>query len=85
MKTKFTSIAFVLSLFLLSCGSSNDNSNWSQAEKDAFKDNCMLGANESYCDCMLGVVMTKYATPIEAEAVMDMSVSEIMELAMPCL
>ena len=105
MKTKFTSIAFVLSLFLISCGSSNDdsnstsnsrwteeekgssndNSNWSQAEKDAFKDNCMLGANESYCDCMLGVVMTKYATPIEAAAVMDMSVSEIMELAMPCL
>ena len=120
MKTKFTSIAFVLSLFLLSCGSSNDDSNsisnsrwteeekgssndysnstsnsrWTEEEKAIFLGPCKLNAEmnvssyeaENYCNCVLDVIMNKYATAAEADAAMlKMTFEDIMQLTEPCL
>ena len=100
MKTKFTSVAFVFSLFLLSCGSSNDNSNsisnsrWTEEEKAIFLEPCILNAEmnassyeaENYCNCVLDVIMNKYATSAEADAAMlKMTFEDIMQLTEPCL
>jgi hypothetical protein len=99
MKTKFTSIAFVLSLFLLSCGSSSDNpdsssnSKWTEEEKANFLRPCILNAEmnasrsaaENYCNCALNVLMNKYATAAEADAAyLKMTPEDLMQLTASC-
>jgi hypothetical protein len=93
MKTKFTSIAFVLSLFLLSCGSSSSKYKWTEEEKANFLKPCIFNAEvnasrsaaENYCNCTLNVLMNKYATAAEADAAyLLMTPEDLMQLTAPC-
>ena len=85
-------ITFLLSVTFISCN--NSESGFSQEFKDNFMRECVKNATvnfsnneaERYCNCVLGVVMTKYGSGSEAdEKMLDMSMNDMMELVKPCL
>ncbi|MAE15702.1 MAG: hypothetical protein CL821_08965 [Crocinitomicaceae bacterium] len=65
-------ISFLLSIIFISCN--NTNNEFSNVFKDNFKRECIKNAKvnlstskaESYCNCVLGIVMTKYGSESEA-------------------
>tara|TARA_B100000902_G_C26564238_1_gene553362 strand:- start:182 stop:454 length:273 start_codon:yes stop_codon:yes gene_type:complete len=84
-------ITFLLSVTFISCN--NSKSGFSQEFKDNFTRECVKNAKvnlsnseaERYCNCVLGVVMTKYGSDSEAdEKMLDMSMNDVMELVKPC-
>jgi hypothetical protein len=84
-------ISFLLSIIFISCN--NTNNEFSNVFKDNFKRECIKNAKvnlstskaESYCNCVLGVVMTKYGSESEAnKKMLNMSMNDLMELVEPC-
>ena len=84
-------IIFLLSVTFISCN--NSESEFSQEFKDNFTRECVKNAKvnlstsqaESYCNCVLGIVMTKYGSDSEAdEKMLDMSMNDMMDLIKPC-
>ena len=82
-------LLILLSITFISC----NNAGFSQEFKDNFTRECVKNAKvnlstsqaESYCNCVLGIVMTKYGTDSEADKKMlNMSMNDIMELVEPC-
>ena len=88
MNIKTICVIFLFSINLISC----DNAGFSQEFKDNFKTNCVRQASvnlssqaKPYCDCVLGVVMTKYDSGSEADRKMlNMSMNDMKELVEPC-
>ena len=88
---KIILITFLLSVTFISCN--NSESGFSQEFKDNFTRECVKNAKVNYsnseakrfCNCMLGVVMTKYGSDSEAdEKILEMSMNDLLELTMPC-
>ena len=86
---KSIGMIFLLSISFISC----NNTGFSQEFKDNFTRECVKNAKvnlstskaESYCNCVLGIVMTKYGSDSEADKEMlNMSMNNIMELVEPC-
>ena len=84
-------ISFLLSIIFISCN--NTNNEFSNVFKDNFKRECIKNAKvnlstskaESYCNCVLGVVMTKYGSESEAnKKMLNMSMKDLTELVEPC-
>ncbi|MDA8670285.1 hypothetical protein N9L60_04955 [Flavobacteriales bacterium] len=84
-------ISFLLSIIFISCN--NTNNEFSNVFKDNFKRECIKNAKvnlstskaESYCNCVLGVVMTKYGSESEAnKKMLNMSMNDLTELVEPC-
>ena len=84
-------ISFLLSIIFISCN--NTNNEFSNVFKDNFKRECIKKAKvnlstskaESYCNCVLGVVMTKYGSESEAnKKMLNMSMNDLTELVEPC-
>ena len=82
-------LLILLSITFISC----NNTGFSEEFKDNFKRACIKNANVnlsnsqalSYCNCVLGIVMTKYSSDSEADKKMiNMSMNDIMELVEPC-
>ena len=80
-------------LFLLVCFyscSSKTKTNWTKAEQDAFRENCVVNSKENlgevrsrnYCDCMLRKVETKYPDASEAGKITR---DETMAMAKDCM
>jgi hypothetical protein len=89
MNIKTICVTFLFSINLISC----DNAGFSQQFKVNFKRNCVKQASvnilpsqaKQYCDCVLGVVMTKYDSDSEADRKMlNMSINDMTELVEPC-
>jgi hypothetical protein len=85
-------ISFLLSIIFISCN--NTNNEFSNVFKDNFKRECIKNAKvnlstskaESYCNCVLGVVMTKYGSESEAnKKMLNMSMNDLTELVEPCM
>ncbi len=83
-------IAFLLSFIFISC---NNTAQFSQEFKDNFTRECVKNAQvnlpvneaERYCNCVLGIVMTKYNSGIEVDEKMsNMTMKELMDLVEPC-
>ena len=90
MKNIIVGVIFV-SLTAISC---DTHTGFSSEFKDNFTRECIKNAQvnmgqskaEKYCNCMLGVVMTKYRSDTEADKKMlNMSMNDMMKLAQPCL
>jgi len=86
---KSIGMIFLLSISFISC----NNTGFSQEFKDNFTRECVKNAKvnlstskaESYCNCVLGIVMTKYGSDSEADKKMlNMSMNNIMKLVEPC-
>ena len=84
-------ISFLISIIFISCN--NTNNEFSNVFKDNFKRECIKNAKvnlstskaESYCNCVLGVVMTKYGSESEAnKKMLNMSMNDLTELVEPC-
>ena len=84
-------ISFLLSIIFISCN--NTNNEFSNVFKDNFKRECIKNAKvnlstskaESYCNCVLGLVMTKYGSESEAnKKMLNMSMNDLRELVEPC-
>ena len=89
---KTIGIFFFLSLTIISCN--NTNTGFTKEFKDNFTRECVKSAKvnfstskaESYCNCVLGVVMTKYSSDSEADEKMaNMNMSDLNELIKPCV
>ena len=72
---------------------SRANTAFSKEFKDNFKRECIKNAKvnlstskaESYCNCVLGIVMTKYVSESEAnEKMLNMNMNDLIELVEPC-
>ena len=89
-------ISFLLSIIFISCNNTNNeytNNEFSNVFKDNFKRECIKNAKvnlstskaESYCNCVLGVVITKYGSESEAnKKMLNMSMNDLTELVEPC-
>lgn len=84
-------ISVFCAIILISC--SQRNSGWAQEEKDVFVKECVKNAKnnigqseaERYCNCMLGVAMSKWKSGAEADKqFMKMTYEEILKFAEPC-
>lgn len=84
-------ISFLLSIIFVSCN--NTNNEFSNVFKDNFKRECIKNAKvnlstskaESYCNCVLGIVMTKYGSESEAnKKMLNMSMNDLTKLVEPC-
>jgi hypothetical protein len=84
-------ISLLLSIIFISCN--NTNNGFSNVFKDDFKRECIKNAKvnlstskaESYCNCVLGIVMTKYGSESEAnKKMLNMSMNDLTELVEPC-
>ena len=84
-------ISFLLSITFISCN--NTNTGFSHVFKDNFKRECVKNAKvnlstskaESYCNCVLGMVMTKYGSESEAnKKMLNMNMNDMMEFVEPC-
>ena len=84
-------ISFLLSIIFISCN--NTNTGFSNVFKDNFKRECVKNAKvnlstskaESYCNCVLGMVMTKYGSESEAnKKMLNMNMNDMMEFVEPC-
>ena len=88
---KYLTILLATSFSLASCGDSSTT--WTSEEKSNFIEYCKAGmpeqseqAKTEYCNCSLGVSMTKWSTGAKADLeIEEMTLSEIMDLVAPCL
>jgi len=88
MKTLLFILITILLIFI-SC----NNTGFSEEFKENFRSECIKNAKvnlshhkaERYCNCVLGVVMTKYSSDSEADRKMlNMSMNDMMGLIQPC-
>ena len=84
-------VIILFSSIFISCN--NSESSFSQEFKDNFLSECVKSARvnlsnseaERYCNCVIGIVMTKYGSDSEADKkLLNMSMNDMMELVSPC-